>query len=193
MMPDIRFSQEITGRLQFGALCQRRGLIGTAIELGVNQGHFAGHFLSGWQGPRYVAVDHFLPYRDHHDDRRLDRQIAHATLARFGDRVEWRETDTIAGLGLEPDDSADFIYLDAGHVFWEVLGEMEAAWPKLKPGGILAGHDYWPQDPGVLAAVRQFSAGRGLTIWLTSEDWDPWSWYCYKPEEHTDGTDRKAN
>jgi hypothetical protein len=50
---------------------------------------------------------------------------------------------------------ADAIYLDGGHHFEEISGDI-AAWRKhVRKGGILAGHDYSPQFPGVMRAVDE--------------------------------------
>ncbi len=37
---------------------------------------------------------------------------------------------------------ADFIFIDASHVYAQVDHDIEVWWPILKPGGILAGHDF---------------------------------------------------
>src|ERR1700741_1198662 len=50
------------------------------------------------------------------------------------------------------DESVDFIWLDADHHYESVIKEINAWWPKLKNGGIMAGHDY--SDWGVEMAVR---------------------------------------
>ena len=51
-----------------------------------------------------------------------------------------------------PDDSCDFIYLDGDHSYAGCLADIKAYWPKLKDGGIMAGHDYddieWSKEPG---------------------------------------------
>ncbi|RYY89776.1 class I SAM-dependent methyltransferase [archaeon] len=36
----------------------------------------------------------------------------------------------------------DFIYLDGAHDYQNVKRELPLAWPLIKPGGVLAGHDY---------------------------------------------------
>jgi len=41
-----------------------------------------------------------------------------------------------------PDDFYDFIFIDASHSYLDVLLDIEACWPKLKIGGIMALHDY---------------------------------------------------
>lgn len=44
------------------------------------------------------------------------------------------------------DEYFDFIYVDARHDFKGVWEDLVAYWPKLKPGGIMAGHDYVTND-----------------------------------------------
>jgi MMP 1-O-methyltransferase len=67
-----------------------------------------------------------------------------------------------------PDDYFDMVYIDGGHGFETCLNDLVAYWPKIKPGGILAGHDYWSDKkmeerpnwshfPGVRKAVDTFS------------------------------------
>lgn len=40
----------------------------------------------------------------------------------------------------------DYVYLDARHTYDAVTEDLEAWWPKVKPGGILAGEDYMESD-----------------------------------------------
>ena len=43
------------------------------------------------------------------------------------------------------DGSFDFIYVDARHDYRGVAVDIAEWWPKLRPGGIFAGHDYYTQ------------------------------------------------
>jgi SAM-dependent methyltransferase len=45
------------------------------------------------------------------------------------------------------DASLDFVFIDAGHEYDAVKQDIQAWYPKVKPGGILAGHDYYPYAP----------------------------------------------
>jgi hypothetical protein len=55
--------------------------------------------------------------------------------------------------------SVDFVFIDAGHDYQSVLSDLAAWWPRVKPGGVLAGHDYGdPAWPGGKQAVDQFFA-----------------------------------
>jgi hypothetical protein len=54
---------------------------------------------------------------------------------------------------LYPDESLDFVLIDANHDYEPVLEDINAWLPKVKSGGILAGDDYpWP---GVTQAVNE--------------------------------------
>lgn len=57
------------------------------------------------------------------------------------------EPDILRGTSKEmaakvEDGSLDLIFIDAGHTFDDVMADIAAWRPKLRPGGILCGHDY---------------------------------------------------
>lgn len=53
------------------------------------------------------------------------------------------------------DESLDFIFIDAAHDYESVKKDINAWFPKLKNGGVIAGHDYtWCDD--VKKAVHEF-------------------------------------
>jgi len=49
----------------------------------------------------------------------------------------------------------DLIFIDADHNYESCLLDINAWWPHLKTGGILCGHDYCEQCPGVIQAVDE--------------------------------------
>jgi predicted O-methyltransferase YrrM len=56
------------------------------------------------------------------------------------------------------DKSIEFVFLDASHFYEDILNDIECWLPKIKPGGIIAGHDYTESDPhthGVIKAVKE--------------------------------------
>jgi predicted O-methyltransferase YrrM len=59
------------------------------------------------------------------------------------------------------DQSVDFVFIDATHTLEDVSQDIASWWPKVKAGGLIAGHDY-PNFPGVSAPVNAFVAERGL-------------------------------
>jgi len=54
------------------------------------------------------------------------------------------------------DSSLDFVFIDADHEYESVLRDLRAWYPKVKPGGTLAGHDY--HESGPKKAVDEFAA-----------------------------------
>ena len=73
-------------------------------------------------------------------------------------------------LSLLPDNHLDFIYIDGDHQYAGCRSDLELARRKVKRSGVIAGHDYCSQFPGVMRAVDEFSTQHGLTLELTSED-----------------------
>jgi hypothetical protein len=62
---------------------------------------------------------------------------------------------SVVGASLFEDESCDFVFLDDRHEY-EFLRDGILAWlPKIKAGGILAGHDINDHFPGVQRAVRE--------------------------------------
>ena len=64
----------------------------------------------------------------------------------------------------------DSIFIDGNHNYAECRADIEVWRTRLKPGGLLAGHDYWPVHTGVMEAVNETLAGRfqvapGTRIW----------------------------
>lgn len=121
-----------------------RGLTGVGVEVGVCQARFSCLILSNWPGFLHL-VDSWAPhpsYIDAHYDHEQNYQQAIENLIYFADRIQiHRKTSLQAAAGFE-DDSLDFVYIDANHAYEPCLADMEAWWPKLKQGGMMAGDDY---------------------------------------------------
>ena len=66
--------------------------------------------------------------------------------------------DSISASKRFKNNSLDFVFVDAAHDYDSVKADILAWLPKIKKGGILAGHDYYPDHPeycGVLQAVNE--------------------------------------
>lgn len=176
-------------------LLNRLGLLGTGVEVGVRNGAFSAWILHRWQGYKLISVDPWTSASDEYIDIANVSQGRHEDLLAqtrhrlmpFGPRSEiWRKTSDEAA-GLLPDSSLDFVYLDARHDEASVGEDLALWYPKLKRGGILAGHDYLDGDRpegrfGVKTAVDRFFAAYDLPVNTTTED-APWlSWFVLCPE-----------
>jgi predicted O-methyltransferase YrrM len=54
-----------------------------------------------------------------------------------------------------PERSVDFIFIDGSHSYKNVKKDIFAWLPRMKPAGIMAGHDYVPHFDGVVRAVAE--------------------------------------
>jgi hypothetical protein len=61
---------------------------------------------------------------------------------------------------LYENESVDFIFIGASHDYDNVIKDLYAWFPKLKIGGIIAGHDYGCE--GVNKAVNEFFSDKGI-------------------------------
>jgi hypothetical protein len=113
-----------------------------------------------------------------HDDAFADAQ---RRLERFGDRAEfWRMPSLNAAPKIE-DGALDFAYIDARHDYASVLEDLAAWFPKVRAGGIFAGHDYvngqFPEGEfGVRSAVDEFFADTEFVVYDTYDEpeWATW-------------------
>lgn len=171
----------VPSRDELPEVLNRRGLVGEGAEIGVKLGKYSEWLLDNWRGARLISIDPWLEdapesYRDRANVAQAEQDRFHREtverLARFGDRsVVWRTTSVEAAAGV-PDGSLDFAYIDARHDYASVLEDLEAWLPKVRPGGIIAGHDYVDGelvqgDFGVKPAVDEFFGARGIPVHAT--------------------------
>lgn len=104
------------------------------------------------------------------------------------ERVHMVTADSLTASRGFSDDALDFVFLDAGHEYPDIESDIRAWWPKVRRGGILAGHDYGhPDFPGVAQAVNEhFQNVEGLSDKLllfppTSTNPGVHSWWVEKP------------
>lgn len=63
------------------------------------------------------------------------------------------------------DASLDFVFVDASHEYEDVKLDIEHWMPKMKVGGIIAGHDYVRGCPGVRLAVDEYLSGKEFDVY----------------------------
>lgn len=139
---------------------------GIAVELGVAAGDFSVALLKGNRHfPILYSIDR---WSDHHDDAEME--LAKRRLAEFGRRSIVIRSTFEDALAAFPDRSLDFIYVDGyAHTGQEGGKTLEDWWPKLKPNGIMSGHDYHYRWPATIVAVEAFIRRHSLRISLTGE------------------------
>lgn len=196
----------VPSRDELPVLLDARGLFGCGVEVGVKEGDFSEHLLRHWRGSHLISVDPWMEdaaeaYVDVANVPQAVHEGFHAKavrrLAAFGGRSSvWRTTSAEAAERI-PHHSLDFVYLDARHDHDSVLEDLHAWFDRVRPGGVLAGHDYVDGHFtagvfGVKSAVDAFFAERGIPVYATLLD-EPWlSWMVEIPvpgEERAGGED----
>ena len=69
---------------------------------------------------------------------------------------------SVKAASLYNDSSLDFVYIDASHEYIDVRDDILAWYPKVKDGGVLAGHDY--NLLGVRRAVKEFFKDKNFLL-----------------------------
>ncbi len=62
------------------------------------------------------------------------------------------------------DNSLDFVFIDANHSYECVVKDIKAWTPKLRPGGMLCGHDFSERYSGVVGAVTELVSDFSLGV-----------------------------
>ena len=164
---------------------------GTSAELGVWQGRSLCAIAELIRSRRLKvhAIDTFQGTAGEsglvHDCGGKLQQVFESNLARFNIRgqVEVHRGSTVTVAGSFPDASLDLVFIDADHSYEQTSADVRAWLPKVKPGGILCGHDYkrpwrhlWGHDrSGVKPAVDEILGKRKVRL---SPGSSVWSYRC---------------
>lgn len=150
-------------------------------ELGICLGFTLRHILDEVaQVEKVYAIDAYKPYQDWWGfvgqemidtwrEAMVDRLSAHA------DKIEFIEEYTDKAAQYVPDDSLDYIFIDGDHSYDAVSRDLRSYWPKVKNGGIFAGHDW--NLPDVNRAVKDFRKEYGIYTDMKFCEKNVWLWY----------------
>ncbi|KAL3904778.1 MAG: hypothetical protein SGILL_009937 [Bacillariaceae sp.] len=200
----------LRNRNDLGKLCEVRGFT-DGIEIGVQKGDNTRTILTQWPSCKsFKLVDLWQQQENYKDFANVDNNKQEAlfektkqNLKTWENKTEYfRMYSTEAAKKID-DHSADFVYVDARHDYCGAMEDMQAYWPKIRPGGIMAGHDFlnnaemqritsW-QDwslcmdgtvnlGSVKGAVEDFAAEQGVTITVMYAEGAKFaSWMIQKP------------
>lgn len=190
--PHLRIYQ----REGFAGLFNRLGLVGQGAEVGVERGNFSRHLLDHWEGEKLHLIDawrHLDGYQDICNLSDEGHAIAYEqcleSLSRHVGRYEIHQQLSADAAECFADESLDFVYLDANHSHESSGHDIRVWWPKVRPGGVLCGHDFLDGqleqgDFGVRSAVCDFEIAEKIVVAVTLEEHWP-SWYVIKPDANS--------
>lgn len=166
---------KLKSREEIPLLLNDRGLHGTGVELGAYVGVYSECLLFNSRLSRLYTIDSWheaYGYFGKHQSMEAREGFGACAerLWRYFNRSVLIRMPSPDATVLFADKSLDFMYIDANHSYEAVTKDIEAWWPKMKPGGIFAGHDYDALDPGTIQAVNEFRDKTGLKLYLTECD-----------------------
>jgi hypothetical protein len=186
----LKLAQPIRSRSDIPGILTQLGLTGWGVEVGVDWGRYSAEILAGSQLNRLFSVDPWAKEeRGGPDDYPYHLMLMALNVLRpFGLRSVIMRMDSTEAAQVFAAGSLDFVYVDGSHRYEQVQADICAWYPKVRPGGILAGHDYDPTNPhsGVTRAVRELADELMLSVVVTESDWregtvDVHSWLVVVP------------
>ena len=141
-------------------------------EIGVEQGKYSETLCKAIPGLWLHAVDSWTAHRGYRDHVSQDKLNAFHEAARK--RLHPYGAEVIRGWSVDvaeqiENETLDFVYIDANHDFANVVKDIAAWSPKVRKGGIVAGHDFIRRNSDISHHVVQ--AVRGWTECYKIEPW----------------------
>lgn len=184
------FSNPINSRYYLPNLLALMGLCGEGVEVGACEGFFSEAILERSLLRMLYLVDPWKTFsKEVYNDSTNSSQAGHEKnyincverLKPFPGRSSILRMTSVEAAPLFDDDSLEFAFIDANHERPEVVKDLNAWYPKVKKGGIYAGHDYLPDGTnnhgtfGVKSAVDEFTFKHNETLLVCQdEEWPTW-------------------
>lgn len=161
----------------------------TGAEIGVEQGKFSEEICKANPGVRLTCVDPWRAYdryKDHVSQGKLDQFYveACARLAPYECTII-RESSMVAVSRFLPT-SLDFVFIDGNHEYQHVVNDI-CEWARIvRPGGMVAGHDYrrehndHPIPFHVIQAINSYTDAYDIKPWFVLRGDKAASWMFVK-------------
>jgi hypothetical protein len=154
----------------------------TGVEVGVAAGEYSEAICQSNPQMKLYGVDPWAPYRGYRDYTREKtfEKLYHDATTRLAKYPNYEFIKSFSTDALErfSDNSLDFVYIDANHTDPFITQDLEGWSHKVRPGGIVSGHDY---AIDVQKAVIKYTLDKSITPWfILSADHSP-SWMWIKP------------
>lgn len=134
----------------------------TFVEVGVKEGRTVAYLLEHCPELRAITVDPWIRMPDAVPEEGGEtyqgwdfvkiEQEYYANVRPYRDRVTHLRKSSAEAVDLV-DGGQDLIFIDAAHDYANAMDDIRLWRQRLRPGGILAGHDYQHRFPGVMRAV----------------------------------------
>lgn len=139
-------------------------------EIGVFRGENAKCMCEIIPKLKLICIDTWNDYHKENGDKLLLR----AKNRLKGYDVEFKRLTSMEAISQVKDESLDFIYIDANHLFDAALQDITKWSKKVRSGGIISGHDYHrPKSYGVISAVKSYVKTNNIEKFYLTNDRKP--------------------
>ena len=155
----------------FGELGFNRG-----AEVGVRRGRFSMYLCRQNPDLELYCIDPWVAYDRHYTTERQNKIYREAVenFKPFGSRIKILRKSSMDALGDFEDESLDFVHIDGNHQFDFVCPDIIFWSQKVKRGGIVACHDYYPFGwAGVMEAVDAYTRSHHIDPWYCTKELEP--------------------
>lgn len=146
----------------------------SGVEIGVKEGDYSEVLLRANPHLHLRSVDPWLVRDGYRDSRGQDVFDDYEATARkkLG---KYPGSEIIKGFSVDvaralPNESVDFVYIDGHHSFQAATNDIAEWLPKIRPGGIISGHDYaryrGGADNKAKEVVDAWTAAYGVKPWF---------------------------
>jgi len=147
-------------------------------EIGVFFGTNARRMFKNLDIETMFLIDPYEKYQEYANEKKVSTFLptsfkpALKVLNRYADRVVPLQMTSEDAVDFVPND-LDMVYIDGNHAYDYVKKDIELYYPKVKPGGIIGGHDIDGNSHGVNVkrAVYEFADKNNLQVNVRKPDW----------------------
>lgn len=126
----------------------------TMVEIGCYRGESTKMFLDSGKVKHITCIDPFdFGGTTGGGDVAAVRKIFMETIAEYGNKVTHIDAYSKDAVSNFADGSLDLVYIDGRHEYEYVHQDITLWLPKVRPGGIISGHDH--QHPDVVRAIKE--------------------------------------
>lgn len=150
-------------------------------EIGVQRGNFSKQICEANRNVSLICVDPWMPNGKKYTQERQDRLYTECVnnLKDYDVTILKKTSmEAVKEIQLE---SLDFVYIDGNHHFNFVMEDIIHWSERVRPGGIVACHDYhYATNGGVIYAVNAYTQAHHIDPWYVTKEAQPTA-YWVKP------------
>jgi glycosyltransferase involved in cell wall biosynthesis len=141
-------------------------------EIGVCRGYFSDQILRRTSKVHLHSVDPWVPYHDSKygdEGQGRNERMARAKLKPWieAGRCTIHKDFSLKAVDTFQDESLDFVFIDGNHVFDHAVQDIIRWVPKVRIGGMVGVHDYFPmRRGGVIEAVDAYTRCHMIHPWF---------------------------